>query len=63
MNISDADLLLKISHAVSLQELVNLGCELLGNPIFIDDMHRNILAQISNRQIFYIQNTKLSRHS
>lgn len=48
MNISDADLLLKISHAVSLQELVNLGCELLGNPIFIDDMHRNILAYSQN---------------
>ena len=44
MDQKDAELLLKISHADSLQELVDLGFQLLGNPIFIDDMYRNILA-------------------
>ena len=38
MDQKDAELLLKISHADSLQELVDLGFQLLGNPIFIDDM-------------------------
>ena len=41
MDQKDAELLLKISHADSLQELVDLGFQLLGNPIFIDDMYRN----------------------
>lgn len=44
MDQKDAELLLKISHADSLQELVDLGFQLLGNPIFIDDMYRNVLA-------------------
>ena len=44
MDLKDAELLLKLSHAQTLQELVDLGLELLGNPIFIDDMYRNILA-------------------
>ena len=33
MDQKDAELLLKISHADSLQELVDLGFQLLGNPV------------------------------
>ncbi len=51
MNTKDAKLLLEIAHAQNLQELVDLGCELLGNPVFIDDMYRNILAYSQNVSI------------
>lgn len=51
MNTTQIKLLLEISNADSLQQIVNLGYDLLGNPIFIDDMHRNILAYTNTVEI------------
>ena len=51
MNASDTRLLLALSKAQNLQELADLGCTLLGNPVFIDDMNRNILAYSGNVSI------------
>jgi len=41
---SQLELLCRISDASSLQEIADLGFALLGNPIFISDMSRTILA-------------------
>lgn len=51
MNANDAHLLLKMSQVQTLQELVDLAPSLLGNPVFIDDMYRNILAYSQNVEI------------
>jgi len=41
---SQLELLCHISNASSLQEIADLGFQLLGNPIFISDMSRTMLA-------------------
>ena len=38
------DLLCTLSHATTLQQLCNLGHEILGNPIFINSMTHETLA-------------------
>ena len=45
------DLLCTLSHATTLQQLCNLGHEILGNPIFINSMTHDTLAYTSGVEV------------